>query len=144
MPWQHEKGQMLEDIKGVIRSRKSPFFLFRFAIALSDLRLTASDCPFVIFQHLSYFVLPWHCLSCNLPLLIAPFLSSNILAKRKRTNVGRYQRGNQKPKIAGQTIPWQREKEQMLEDIKGVIRSANRRYLPTFVLFCFAIAVSVL
>jgi hypothetical protein len=45
--------------------------------------------------------------------------TDNAMAKRKRTNVGRYQRGNQKPQIAGQTMQWQSEKGQMLEDKKA-------------------------
>jgi hypothetical protein len=39
------------------------------------------------------------------------------MVKRK---VKRYQRGNQKPYIGGQTTKWSKEK---LEDTKGVIRS---------------------
>ena len=43
------------------------------------------------------------------------------MVKRK---VRRYQRGNQKLYIGGQTIQWSKEK---LEDTKGVIRSVYRR-----------------
>ena len=53
--------------------------------------------------------------------------TDNAMAKRKRTNVGRYQGGNQKPQIVGQTMPWQNEKGQMLEDNKGQSEAANRR-----------------
>jgi hypothetical protein len=109
-------GNQKPQIAGQTMQWHPTFGLFRFAMALSVLRFEASDYPFGIFQHLSFFVLPWHCLSCDLRLLIAPLVSSNIC---------RQQRGNQKPQIAGQTMPGQNEKDQMLEDKKGAIRSGK-------------------
>ena len=49
--------------------------------------------------------------------------TDNVMAKQKRTYVGRYQRGNQKPQIEKQRIQWQNENGHMLEDTKGAIRS---------------------
>ena len=146
------------------------FVLFRFAIALSVLRFTALDCPFDIFQHLSYFVLSLHCLSCDLPLLIAPFLSSNIWHFS-------FCHGIVCPAICASDYPFDIFQHLSFFVLPWHCLSCDFRlliaplvssnicpfsfchcivcpaicgfwlplcYLPTFVLFCFAIALSVL
>jgi hypothetical protein len=102
MPWQHEKGQMLEDIKGVIRSLKSQ----------------DRQCHGKTKNTKCWKIKKGQSEAAN-------HRTDNAMAKQNRTNVGRYQRGNQKPEIAGQTMPWQNEIGQMLKDNKWAIRSGQ-------------------